>query len=178
MFCTVPESYLQGNSGIQAPRGKSQASKKRRSQILQETGTLPEPSLSPCGRPLDPCGCPCVHHVGMWVWECVCVCAPKSPLNRNSAYRMVQIEVLGRFLEGRRVNLRGRKAYTGARGGKGAKREREGGKEHYLETESSKSASKRLKTGSDVWIRLILGSYWQIEGFSGVSGRVSGIEIH
>ena len=75
MFCTGPDLYLQGNSGIQAPRGKSQASKKRRSQILQETGTLPEPSLSPCGRPLDACGCPCVHHVGMWVCECVCVCA-------------------------------------------------------------------------------------------------------
>ena len=53
---------------------------------------------------------------------------------------------------------------TGARGGKGAKRGREAGISTIWRRNDTNKLPKRLKTGSDGWIRLILGSYWLIEG--------------
>ena len=97
-FCTVSFLYLQGNSGKQAPRGKSQRSKKRRVEILQEIGTLPKPLPGPLWTPPGPPVHPPVYimwvcvSVGVYVCMGVCMCVcPKSPLNRNSAYRMIQI---------------------------------------------------------------------------------------
>ena len=92
------------------------------------------------------------------------VCAPKSPLNRNSAYRMIQIAFLGSFGDGKRVDLRGRTAGTGARGGKRAKRRGKAGKETLWRRKETNIIKNEAKRGSDGWIRLILGLYCLIEG--------------
>ena len=69
-FRSVLESSKSSKSSLQAPRGKSQGSKKRRVIISQVTGTL---LWTPCTMILGPC-----TSCGVCVCPCECVCMPIS----------------------------------------------------------------------------------------------------
>jgi hypothetical protein len=70
---------------------------------------------------------------------------------------MVQIAFWGSFGEGKRVDLRGRTAGTGARGRKRAKRRGKAGERDIMGRKETNIIKNEAKRGSDGWIRLILG---------------------
>ena len=76
-FRSVLESSKSSKSSLQAPRGKSQGSKKRRVIISQVTGTL---LWTPCTMILGPC-----TSCGVCVCPCECVCMPISGTLRDIA---------------------------------------------------------------------------------------------
>ena len=164
-FAIYGENRKSRHLGVSHKPPKNVGSKFSRKQVPSQA--LPQ---APCGPPVDAPVSPCVHHVRMWVWGWVCVCAPNPLLIEIAPIEWFRLRFWdisrgekGEFTRKWGGNMRG--------GGKRGKKRTRSRNNHYLETERSKTSSKTTKMGSDGRIRLIWGSYWLLEGLEYAIGR-------